>query len=67
MFPANSLFEGGLDLAQVYDGNPPCFSSFLVETRSSQETTATLKDYVSGSFNTCKPPTITTDIERLER
>jgi uncharacterized repeat protein (TIGR01451 family) len=61
VFPANAFYEGGLDLAQVYDGNPPCFSSFLVETRSSQEVSATLKDFATGSFNTCAPPDIETD------
>jgi uncharacterized repeat protein (TIGR01451 family) len=61
IFPANSFFEGGLDLAQVYGGNPPCFSSFLVETRSSQSVDATLKDFANGDFNTCVPPTIGTD------
>jgi len=61
IFPANSFFEGGLDLGLVYAGTtPPCFSSFLVETRSSQEPNAQQKDFVSGSFNTCVPPTITT-------
>ena len=61
IFPANSFFEGGLDLAQVYGGNPPCFSSFLVETRSSQSVDSTLKDFANGDFNTCVPPDIETD------
>jgi uncharacterized repeat protein (TIGR01451 family) len=62
IYPANSFFEGGLDLAALYGGNPPCFSSFLVETRSSQEPNAQLKDFAFGSFNTCVPPTITTAV-----
>jgi uncharacterized repeat protein (TIGR01451 family) len=62
-FPANSFFEGGLDLAKVYGANSiPCFSGFLVETRSSQEPTATLKDFVAGNFDTCKPPKISTAV-----
>jgi uncharacterized repeat protein (TIGR01451 family) len=61
-FPAGSFFEGGLDLAKVYGGNPPCFSSFLVETRSSQEVDAVLKDFATGDFNTCAPPSITTQV-----
>ena len=62
VFPAGSFFEGGLDLVQVYGSADavPCFSGFLVETRSSQEIGAQLKDFVAGSFNTCKPPVITT-------
>ena len=60
-FPAGAFFEGGLDLAQVYGAaDVPCFSGFLVETRSSQEPNAQLKDFVGGSFNTCEPPTIAT-------
>ena len=59
-FPQFSLFEGGLDLSQVFTGNVPCFSSFLVETRSSQEVNAQLKDFIAGDFNTCVPPTIAT-------
>jgi hypothetical protein len=31
-----------------------CFSNFLAETRSSQSPTATLSDFVIGSFNTCR-------------
>ena len=62
-FPANAFFEGGLDLAKVYgEGAVPCFSGFLVETRSSQEPSAELKDFVGGSFNTCAPPAIATQV-----
>jgi|GEM_PF-2483211 len=59
-FPANSFLEGGLDLVKLYGGDPPCFSSFLVETRTSQSVDATLKDFATGAFNTCVPPTIVT-------
>lgn len=59
-FPANSFLEGGLDLVALYGGDPPCFSSFLVETRTSQAVDATLKDFAMGEFDTCVPPTITT-------
>jgi uncharacterized repeat protein (TIGR01451 family) len=61
-FPQFSLYEGGLDLSQVFEGTPPCFSSFLVETRSSQEVNAQLKDFISGDFNTCAPPEISTQV-----
>jgi uncharacterized repeat protein (TIGR01451 family) len=62
VFPPGSFFEGGLDLNSVFDGQPPCFSSFLVETRSSQEVEAQLKDFASGDFNTCVPPEIETEV-----
>jgi uncharacterized repeat protein (TIGR01451 family) len=52
VFPPESFFEGGLDLTALY-GNVPCFTNFLTETRSSQETTATLKDFVLHAFNDC--------------
>jgi uncharacterized repeat protein (TIGR01451 family)/fimbrial isopeptide formation D2 family protein len=63
-FPQFSFFEGGLDLNDVFDGNPPCFSSFLIETRSSQEPNAQLKDFIAGDFNTCVPPTIATTSQK---
>jgi len=48
------FFEGALDLdALGISGTNSCFSSFLLETRSSQTITATLKDFAFGNFNTC--------------
>jgi hypothetical protein len=51
------FFEGGVDityaLSQANITNLPCFSSFLVETRSSQSTTAVLKDFLGGGFPVC--------------
>ena len=41
----------GVDLTNVLDfgaNSVPCFARFQAETRSSQETTATLKDYAAG-------------------
>ena len=58
--PAESFFEGGIDLDQLFGGNAPCFSSFLAETRSSQSVDSTLSDFAGGSFNTCVPPTLAT-------
>src|SRR5438093_483796 len=56
--PAGGFFEGGADLTSLFRssgaGDVPCFSSVLLETRSSQETTAVLKDFVLGSFPECK-------------
>lgn len=58
-FATNEFYEGVIDLAGL---NLPslCFSSFLLETRSSQSITASLDDFASGSFN-ARPqaPTVT--------
>jgi hypothetical protein len=49
---AGEFLEEGVDLTALGLGG--CFSNFLAETRSSQSTTATLSDFVIGSFNTCR-------------
>ena len=59
-FAAGEFYEGGVNLDTIFGGDAPCFSGFLAETRSSQSTTAQLKDFALGNFNTCQPPTITT-------
>ena len=51
-FPANTFFEGGIDLTAL-SGGQVCFSSFLAETRSSTSVTAQLKDFALGGFDTC--------------
>lgn len=51
--PTNSFFEGGINLDAFPALSGSCFSSFAVETRSSTSTTATLKDFALGQFNTC--------------
>ncbi len=48
---AGEFFEGGVDLTAL--GLHGCFSTFLAETRSSQSPTATLSDFVLGSFPLC--------------
>jgi hypothetical protein len=48
---AGEFLEEGVDLTALGLGG--CFSNFLAETRSSQSPTATLSDFVTGSFNTC--------------
>jgi uncharacterized repeat protein (TIGR01451 family) len=61
----NEFLEVGVDLTSVLSFTPnsiPCFARFLAETRSSQETTATLKDFASGTFNTCTSSTVTTPL-----
>jgi hypothetical protein len=52
-FPYNSFMEGGINLTQLL-GTTPCFSSFLIESRSSTSESAQLKDFVLGAINTCK-------------
>jgi len=50
----NAFFEGGIDIGELFPTGVPCFSSFLLETRSSQEPSSVLKDFLSGAFDTCK-------------
>jgi hypothetical protein len=60
---ANTFVEAGVDLTKTFGANGqavPCFSFFQAETRSSQQLTATLKDFAGGNFSTCKPPVVTT-------
>jgi len=53
-FPQFSFFEGGINITRVFAGQtPPCFSSFLAETRSSTSVNAVLKDFVVGAFPVC--------------
>src|SRR5213079_1765169 len=49
---AGEFLEEGVDLTALGLGG--CFSNFIAETRSSQSPTATLSDFVIGSFNTCR-------------
>ncbi len=53
--PTGGFYEGGIDLTSLLPSgeNAPCFSSFLFETRSSQSTSAVLKDFLVGSFPQC--------------
>ena len=53
-YPPNAFFEGGINLSSVLGDNLPCFSTFLMETRSSHRANAQLKDFVLGDLNTCK-------------
>lgn len=54
-YPGNAFFEGGINLSWIFGGNQlPCFSSFLMETRSSHRVNAQLKDFVLGDLDTCK-------------
>src|SRR6185503_17158891 len=60
-FGAGQFFEGGINLSELFGGDAPCFSTFLAETRSSQEVEAQLKDFALGSLDTCVPPDVETD------
>ena len=51
-FPPQAFFEGGINLTQLLGGTE-CFSAFLCESRSSEQFTATLKDFVLGQFPVC--------------
>lgn len=53
-FPFNSFMEGGLNLTKLLGGSTPCFASFLIESRSSAEPNAQLKDFVLGQLDTCR-------------
>lgn len=51
------FFEGGVNITQALAAvgvtQLPCFTSFLEETRSSQSTSAVLKDFLAGGFPVC--------------
>lgn len=51
------FFQGGVNITRALMNagvtDLPCFSSFLEETRSSQSTTAVLKDFLSGGLPVC--------------
>jgi uncharacterized repeat protein (TIGR01451 family)/fimbrial isopeptide formation D2 family protein len=63
-FAIGQFFEGGINLSDMFGGQPPCFGTFLAETRSSQETDAQLKDFAFGSLDTCVPPDIETHVQQ---
>ena len=58
-FGHGEFYEGGLNLNSFGLQNE-CFSSFLAETRSAQSVTATLKDFVGGTFQQCNASAVTT-------
>ena len=62
-FPANALFEGGINLTAL-QLDTGCFSTFIAETRSSTSETSTLSDVALGSFSLCVPPTIATQVKK---
>jgi uncharacterized repeat protein (TIGR01451 family) len=52
-YPVVGFFEGGLNLTALGLGGE-CFPSFLIETRSSPQINAVLKDFMLGSFQQCQ-------------
>jgi hypothetical protein len=53
--PSPNFYEGGINLSAFPQFADECFTSYLLDTRSSQSPTATLFDYVQGSIGTCNP------------
>jgi hypothetical protein len=53
------FYEGGVNLSKLGLGGE-CFASVMSETRSSQSTTAVLKDFVLGGFGDCSTHVTTT-------
>ncbi len=50
--PTQAFFEGGADVSFLLQ-KKVCFTTFLEETRSSQSTSAVLKDFIGGAFPVC--------------
>lgn len=51
--PTPDFFEGAIDITELGLASE-CFSSFLLETRSSSEVSAVLKDFALGQFEACR-------------
>lgn len=56
--PSPYFFEGGMNVTKLLGGTTPCFGSFLANTRTSQSTSAVLKDFAGGQIDTCASITI---------
>src|SRR6266446_10584923 len=50
--PTPDFFEGAIDITDLGLASE-CFASFLLETRSSAEVSAVLKDFALGNFQAC--------------
>jgi hypothetical protein len=58
-FGPSEFYEGGLDLTGLGFGEA-CFSSTLLNTRSSQSGTSVLQDFALGAFGSCGSSVVTT-------
>ncbi len=56
VYDDNTFFEGFIDLNSVNFDLSVCLGTFLVETRNSQELTATLEDLTYGRFGSVPEP-----------
>jgi hypothetical protein len=58
------FFEGGINITKIFAASgssaPSCFNTFVGDTRSSQELTATLFDYARGQLGECAATIVTT-------
>jgi hypothetical protein len=58
------FFEGGINITKIFEESgstaPSCFNTFVGDTRSSQELTATLFDYARGQLGECAATIVTT-------
>lgn len=53
-FPRFAFMEGAVNLSTIFgEGELPCFSTFLAETRTSTSKQASQKDFVIGNFPVC--------------
>src|SRR6185295_18800313 len=52
IFGDGAFFEGGIDLGGLNITVNACFTSFMIQTRSSHSLTAELKDFLTGNFFT---------------
>ena len=60
--PGGQFYEGGIDLGAFPHLSEQCFSSFLIETRSSPSVDAVLKDFVGGGFEACESSVVTSPV-----
>ena len=50
LYEKNEFYEGFVDLSQLGDAVNKCFSTVLLETRSSQSVTSSLDDFIGGKL-----------------
>ena len=62
--PSPNFYEGGINLSAFPQFADRCFTSYLLDTRSSQSPTANLFDYVTGNIGTCEPSIEVTKVPR---